>query len=214
VSVTVDVVSIGSLSRNRFWSEQGPVRPAHATTSLIRVGGTAILVDPALPGELLAQRLDERTGLKPEQIDIVFLTSFRPVHRRGLPIFTRADWLMLDTEIQAVWQHLEALEGGSDPLIAEEAVILERIKPAPDRLAPSVDLFPTPGVTPGACGLLVLFPNQTFAVAGDAVISRDYLEHGRVFEQCVDADAAKESFVEIIEIADVVIPGHDNIVHR
>ena len=62
-------------------------------------------------------------------------------------------------------------------------------------------------MTPGACGLLVLFPRLTIVVAGDAVLSRDYLEHGRVFERSVDTVAAKESFAEIMEVGDLIVPG-------
>ena len=76
MSVSVDVISVGTLSRNRFWDEAGIVRPPHATTTLLRDGPRCIIIDPSLPTELLAQRLDERSGLKPEDIDTVFLTSF------------------------------------------------------------------------------------------------------------------------------------------
>ena len=198
MSVSIDIVSIGCLSRNRFWEEDQPVRPSQATTSLIRAGGMTILVDPSLPGELLAQRLDERTGLTPDQIDVVFLTTFRPVHRRGLPILTEAEWHMSEAEIHAMPTHLQTLEETDEPVVREEAELLARFQPAPDRLAPGVDLFPTPGVTPGACGLLVLYPRLTLVVAGDAVLSRDYNEHGRDFERSVDTAAAKRSFAEIV----------------
>jgi glyoxylase-like metal-dependent hydrolase (beta-lactamase superfamily II) len=151
----------------------------------------------------------------------VFLTSFRPAHRRGLGLFEQAVWHMFENEIRAVSQHLHALlrqekEGGvsPDPLIHEELALLDRTKAAPDRLAPAVDLFPTPGVTPGACGLLALFPNMTLAVAGDAVISKDYFQKARIYEHCVDAEAAKQSFADIVEIADALVPGHDNIIYR
>ena len=44
-SVRVDIISIGTLSRNRLWNETAAVRTPHATTSLIRVGKRHILVD-------------------------------------------------------------------------------------------------------------------------------------------------------------------------
>ncbi len=79
--VRVDVISIGCLSRNLLWGEQESLRTPHATTTLIRAGKRHILVDPGLPAPVIGARLYERTGLKPEQIDTVFLTNYRPAHR-------------------------------------------------------------------------------------------------------------------------------------
>ena len=100
--VSVDIISVGTLSRNRFWKEAGTCRPAHATTTLLRDSEATVIVDPSLPAEILRQRLDERTGLTPEQVETVFLTNFRPTHRRGLELFKHATWLMDETEIQAM----------------------------------------------------------------------------------------------------------------
>jgi glyoxylase-like metal-dependent hydrolase (beta-lactamase superfamily II) len=217
----VDVISIGALSRNRFWGESTAVRPAHATTTLIRHEDRTILVDPSLPPEILAARLNERTGLEPERIDMVFLTTFRPVHRRGISLFGRADWLMYDVELEGMRSHLQDVadhargEGSEpDPLVEEELALLERFKAAPDKLARGVDLFPTPGVSPGACGLLVVPAQLTIAICGDAIVGREYFENGRIYEQCADVEAAQESFRELCEIADVIVPGHDNIFHN
>lgn len=162
----VDVISIGALSRNRFWQETSTVRPAHATTTLVRHEGKTILVDPSLPPEILTARLKERTGLGPEQIDMVFLTTFRPVHRRGIGLFEQADWLMYEVELDAMRSHLQGVAGRAqaessepDPLVEEELDLLARFKSAPDKLVRGVDIFPTEGVSPGACALLVI-PSQ------------------------------------------------------
>ena len=218
MGVSFDVVSIGCLSHNPFWNERQPVRALHATTTLIRDGVQTILVDPSLPAELLRHRLDERTGLKPEQITCVFLTSFQPDHRRSLNLFERAEWLMHETEIQAYRDHLNRFldvaqnkERDQVDIIRQELELLERIRRAPEKLTAAVHLFPTPGVTPGSCSLLLVPATTTVAVAGDAVVNRDYLEHGRVFERCSDAAQAAESLAELIEIADQIVCGHDNV---
>ena len=218
VSLGFDVVNIGCLSRNRFWREEQTKRAAHATCVLIRDEDKTVLVDPSLPAELLSRRLDERAGLKARDIDCVFLTCFRPVHRRGLPLFDGADWLMGGGEIEAIRAHLEALadsagQGGhaADPLLRDELALLRRIGPAPDRITSSVHLFPTPGPTPGHCCLLLAMATTTVVVAGDAVVSRGYYERGQVFEQCFDVSQARASFAELAEIADQLIPGHDNL---
>ena len=88
-SVRVDIISIGTLSRNRLWNETDALRTPHATTTLIRAAGKNILVDPGLPAAAIGARLFERTGMKPGEIDTVFLTNFRPAHRSGLSLLDR-----------------------------------------------------------------------------------------------------------------------------
>jgi len=66
-------------------------------------------------------------------------------------------------------------------------------------------------VTPGSAGLLLTETSRTVAIMGDAVISRDYFEAGRVYEQVYDLEAAQESFRDVMEVADLVVPGHDNV---
>ncbi len=68
-SVRVDIVCIGTLSRNRLWNETAAMRTPHATTTLVRTGKRNILIDPGLPGQILAARLTERTGMNPAEID-------------------------------------------------------------------------------------------------------------------------------------------------
>jgi len=218
MAVRVEIISIGTLARNPFWGETGSVRPSHATTTLIRDGETNLLVDPSVPAELMAHRLDERVGLRPEQIDRVFLTSFRPVHRRSIALFKEAEWLLAEAEREAVNAHLNALVRGSDggeietsyEELSEELELLGRTQAAGDKLTPSVHLFPSPGVTPGSTALLIA-EERTAIVAGDAIITREHYEQGRVFERCVNHDAARESFLAISEVADLIVPGHGNL---
>jgi hypothetical protein len=85
------------------------------------------------------------------------------------------------------------------------------MQPAPDALAEHVDLFPLFGATPGACGILVAAPTYTALVAGDAVATLDHFLAGQVLPESFDIDAAAESMREVYEIADLIIPGHDNL---
>lgn len=218
MSVTFDVISIGALSRNPFWGETQPVRTSHATSTLVRDGGTSILVDPSLPPEALEHRLSERVGIKPAQVQAVFLTTLRPAHRRGLPLFEVADWLVPPAELDAMRQHLAKLvsslkQSGKwpDPMIVDEIGLLQRCKSAPEKLTANVHLFPAAGVSVGAAGLLIAAPLTTVVVAGDAVISREYLERGQPYEESYDIDQARESLADILDIADQIIPGHDNL---
>src|SRR2546430_15688534 len=139
-SVRVDIISIGTLDRNRLWGETQPLRTAHATTTLIRTSKQHILIDPGLPAAALGARLFERTGLRPEQIDTVFLTSFRPEHRLGLALFSNAKWLIHEIEQQSAAQQLrrmidEAPEEDEDRrVMQDDLALLNRLSNPEDRL--------------------------------------------------------------------------------
>jgi glyoxylase-like metal-dependent hydrolase (beta-lactamase superfamily II) len=220
MSVRVDVISIGTLSRNGLWNESQAVRTPHSTTTLVRTGEPGrsrelrILIDPGLPPSALVARLYERTGLKPADIDLVFLTNFRPAHRAGLAAFDDARWLLPEAEREAVEEHLDRLADAGDAevekMVADELRLLRRTHPPEDKLAAQVDVFPLAGFTPGTTGLLLTDTASTTLIAGDAVPTRDHLLAGRVLSRSWDKDRALESLREVYEIADTVVPGHDN----
>ncbi|MEA2711590.1 MAG: hypothetical protein QOF78_4191 [Phycisphaerales bacterium] len=216
-SVRLDVISIGTLSRNRLWGETQPVRTAHATTTLIRTAKRNILVDPGLPPQAIGARLFERTGLRPEQIDTVFLTNFRPSHRAGLPLFSASKIFMHEVEQDAMANRLRTIieEAPEDDLdravLVNELKLLQSIRPADDKLAEQVDLFPLFGYTSGTCGLLVATPTTTMLIAGDAVPTLDHFLAGQILPDAYDIESAGESMREVYEIADVIVPGHDNL---
>jgi glyoxylase-like metal-dependent hydrolase (beta-lactamase superfamily II) len=218
MSVRLDIVSIGTLSRNRLWNEADVVRSPHATTTLVRAGKRHILVDPGLPPPALAARLNERTGLRPQQIDTVFLTNFRPSHRAGLALFQpHAKIYIHEREQQAVSAHLRALIDEAPQAdidratLAAELKLIDTLAVAQDKLAEQVDLFPLFGYTPGTCGLLVAAPTTTFLIAGDAVPTQDHFLAGQVLPDAYSINDAQESMREVYEIADLIVPGHDNV---
>ncbi len=211
------IISIGTLSTHEHWPAGQAARSPHATTTLVRSGDKVILVDPGLPGQIIAARLSERSGLKPTDVTDVFLTNFRPAHRGGLEAFGHADWWVSENERERIGRSLLARFDQEDDnairrMLESEIALLKRCKAAPDQLAPHVDLFPLPGYTPGTCGLLLAHPTATTVIAGDAVATVEHLERGQVLKGSFDIEAAQESLVEVIEIADYVVPGHDNVV--
>lgn len=214
------VISIGALSHHPLWGESQPVRVAHATTTLIRSGERVILVDPGVPDAALKAQLDEHAGLKPESVTDIFLTNFRPAHRAGLRLFDHARWWISEMEREFIGveliRQLERVEEEEDlqALLKQEIAILQNTQPAPDKLAEHVDLFPLPGYTPGTCGLLLPLPAATVLVAGDAVPTQEHLERGQVLQGAYNVKQARESVAEVIEIADWVICGHDNLVNN
>jgi glyoxylase-like metal-dependent hydrolase (beta-lactamase superfamily II) len=183
----------------------------------VRSGSRHILIDPGLPAPALAARLYERTGIAPQKIDTVFLTSFRPEHRMGLPLFDNAKWFIHEIEQQAAGQKLQRLideapeEDEDRRLMEDELELLGRMSSPEDRLADYIDLFPLFGVTQGNCGLLVAAPTTTILIAGDAVPTQDHFLAGQVLPDSSDIRTAQESLQEVYEIADLIVPGHDNI---
>src|SRR5262245_51764985 len=84
-----DILTIGHLSRNKFWGESDSqaYRAPRCTCTLIRTQGRNIIVDPSCPPEEMVKVLEQRTGLKPQQIDTVVLTHFHGDHRFGIGAF-------------------------------------------------------------------------------------------------------------------------------
>lgn len=220
------IISIGALSAHPLRGERAPVRTGHGTTTLITCDKKRILVDPGLPPNLLAPRLEERAGLKPADITHVFLTSFSPELRRGLLAFEHAVWWISSEEREQIGAAMvaklhEAAEEADQSLreaLELEVAILRRCEPAPDSLATErggsggkVDLFPLPGVTPGLTGLLVSAPRMGVLVCGDAIPTAEHLEEGKVLQNVADVEKAQTSFTEAIEVADMLILGRDNL---
>jgi glyoxylase-like metal-dependent hydrolase (beta-lactamase superfamily II) len=215
------IISIGALEAHALWGERSPRRTAHATTTLISLANQHLIVNPSLPAPALADRLSERTPVTAEEITHVFLTSFAPDHRRGLVMFDedRTVWLIHEPEREAASASLRdaldaALEQDDKELITHyqrEIALLERCRNAPDSILSSVDLFPLPGVTPGTCGLVLALPTETVLVCGDAVATAEHAAQAQVLPHCADLRRAQESLAEALEIADILVPGRDNI---
>jgi len=218
------IISIGCLSAHPLWGEKSATRAGFATTTLITSGDAKIIVDPGSSPLALGPRLLERANLRPRDITHVFLTRFAPEIRRSITLFEDAEWLIHETERESVGVPIAAalremasrddgpVDSSLRETLEEEIAILSRCKAAPETLAERVDLFPLPGVTPGLCGLLLEGTRHTILVCGDAVPTWEHLNEGKVLQSAADVDAARTSFEEAIEIADLLVLGRDNVV--
>lgn len=218
MSVAYTVISIGTLSHNRLWSEAGAVRTAHATTTLVADGGRLILVDPSLPAAALAARFNERTGKTLDDVTDVFCTTLRPVHRRSVAAVPRADWWCAEAELELTRRGLRDLRevagrlGSEDSQRAEaDLKLLERFQPAPEHFGGQVQLYPLAGPTEGSAGLLLTAAARTIVIAGDAALTGEHVRRGRIWQGCADTEAALASLKDMLELADVIVPGHDNV---
>jgi glyoxylase-like metal-dependent hydrolase (beta-lactamase superfamily II) len=226
--IDVRVVSIGCMSAHPLWGERTPLRTGHSTTTLVRAGGSTIIVDPGLPESVLHARLGERAGISADQVTHVFLTSFHPETHRGIGAFAEAKWLIAREEregqgvplVQMLKRAMDAAGRGADDdqgesvvaALRREVAVLQRCEEAPERLERGVDLFPLWGVTPGMSGLLIETPDGTTLICGDAVATREHALRGMVVSPSVDVARARESLAEALQIADVLVCGRDNMV--
>lgn len=193
-----DIITLGNLSRNHYWGESDAkgLRSAICTCTLIQGEGFRLLVDPSIQdAQEMTRELDRRTGLKPADIDSVFITHEHADHYAGLAHFPRARWLA-GPEVAAL---LSTSGKFSKPLVA-----------ASGRLFGALDVVPTPGHTMGLNSLRFDCAGLSVVVAGDAVATHDFWRERRGYFNCVDFELSARSMDRIAELADLVVPGHDN----
>jgi len=198
MSLRWDIVTIGNLSRNRYWGESDDVavRPAMCTSTLIRGENFCLLVDPPIgDAERMAAELDRRAGLKPADVTAIFVTHGHGDHLAGVQNFPDATWL-------------------AAPDVAEtlnEAGRFEKeFAPAAGRLFDALDVVATPGHTLDHHSLRFRCDGLSVVVAGDAVMTRDFWVHRQGFFNSVDFETAARTMDALAETADIIIPGHDN----
>ncbi|MHC4110443.1 MAG: MBL fold metallo-hydrolase [Planctomycetota bacterium] len=192
------IITIGNLSRNRYWSESDDrgVRAAICTCTVIVFDGFHLIVDPSLAdAKEMASELNRRTGLKLSDIDTVFITHLHGDHHRGLAQFPQAKWL-----------------AGNDvaAAITKSKRYIKAIKPAGKRIHDAIDVMPTPGHTMDHHSLRFDCAGLSVAIAGDAVATRDFWRERRGYFNAVDFELSARTMDRIAAIADVVVPGHDN----
>jgi glyoxylase-like metal-dependent hydrolase (beta-lactamase superfamily II) len=194
-----DIITIGNLSRNRYWgeSDERPLRPGICTCTLVRGRDFCLLVDPSIEerGRMLAE-LDRRTGLKPEAVDTVFITHQHGDHHFGLQHFPRAEWL--------------AAPGVAEAL-NKSGRYEKEVRPAAGGLfGGAVELVPSPGHTPEQHSLRFYCDGLAVVVAGDAVMTREFWADRRGYFNSADFELAARTIDALTAIADIIVPGHDN----
>ncbi len=192
------VITIGNLSRNRYWGESDakPLRDAICTCTLIGGGGFQLLVDPSLAdATLMAKELDRRTGLKPGDVTAVFVTHEHGDHFAGVEHFPRAAWFAAAPVAE---------------ILNRKRTFSRRFEPAPAVLFGAVEVIATPGHTSSHHALRFDCDGRAVVAAGDSVATRDFWRERRSYYNAVDAQLAAKTMDRLAHLADIVIPGHDN----
>ncbi|KKL76422.1 hypothetical protein LCGC14_2045070 [marine sediment metagenome] len=193
-----DIITIGNLSRNRYWGEgeDEPVRPVICTSTLITGADFHLIVDPSLAdAERMAAELDRRAGLAPSQVDAVFITHPHGDHHAGLACFDEAKWL-------AAPEVADAINGS--------AKYDKQVEPAAPRILSAIDVIHTPGHTASHHSLRFDCDGLSVVVAGDAVMTRDFWRDRRGYFNSEDFSLATETMARLSGVADAVVPGHGN----
>ncbi len=193
-----DIITIGNLSRNRYWgeSDERAIHNVICTCTVISGKNFHIIVDPSLADELaMATELKRRTGLTPDKIDAVFITHQHGDHLAGIKHFPKARWL-----------------AGTDVALAlnKSGHHTKLIEPAGNSLFQSIDVINTPGHTPDHMGLRFDYRDLSVVIAGDSVTTKDFWDERRMYYNVIDISESKRTMEKIDSIADIIVPGHDN----
>ncbi len=140
--------------------------------------------------------LNRRTGLHYGEITHCYVTHDHTDHQMGLNYFPNAVWCAAPP-VQAALAGSPHIDGA-------------RVQPVSGEFLPGLAPVALPGHTASLHGLAVRCAGRRVVVAGDAVMTGDHYAH-ETTEFELDAAQAAETIRMLKAGADVVIPGHDNL---
>ncbi len=187
----ISIIKPGLLVRNNL----GLILQASSTVTLVIDGDYKIIIDTGIlgDGEKIQRGLtDFRLSFK--EIDLVINTHLHGDHIGNNALFSKAKFIAHKKEFPAKLKNVEVISGGY-------------------KLSKNIKLIETPGHTPGCISVVIVNPedNRTYVISGDALPLKDnYLEWvppGINYNPKI----ALESMKKIVDIADIIIPGHDKM---
>ena len=203
-----DIIVIGHLKWNPYFHEtaDAPPRgdPSTCTSTMLR--GTdsegrpyVLLVDPTLrlsPEDYYFD-INRRTGLSASDVTHCFITHEHYDHQAGVNYFPHAVWL--------------AAPPVAERLRGSEHIDGTRVQTVEGEFLPGVSTVPLPGHTESLHGIAFLTGGMRAVAAGDGVMTKNHFAgNTTMFEQ--DVQQAVESIRWLKRNAELIIPGHDNLV--
>lgn len=182
-----------------------------STVALVQSGSHNLLVDTGSYGDR-AQLLIalHEIALSPDEIDGLFLTHFHYDHILNFDLFPNA-------MIHLSAEEIDYVQGGgyqsaNDPFVpaALYSLLERRIKPFSGdvELLPGMRTVPLPGHTPGMTGLLL--DREGVLFAGDGIKNGHEFVKGKPPPVFGDSEDALRSYQRGSEVAQIIVPGHDN----
>ena len=188
MTVQVHVLKEGTIER----TDDGTIVDASSSVTLVQAHHRNILVDTAMRRDA-QEVLDAlaRHDVEPGSVDMVVNTHGHHDHTGCNCLFEVAEFIIhrLEGAARGACGPVRRVEGGTE-------------------LVPGVRVIETPGHTRGSISVVAETPEGTWVMAGDALPTLDnyvaWLPPGIHF----DPDVALASMRVIVEVADVVVPGH------
>jgi N-acyl homoserine lactone hydrolase len=171
-------------------TETGIILDARSSVTLIRSEGLNILVDTSLveSRSMLLQALQAQ-NLTPENINIIVNTHCHRDHVGNNEVFPHA----------RIYAHQVGVQKRK----------FIKIKSFPYSLTREIEIWETPGHSWDSITVLVKL-DKMYAITGDAIPLKGNYEKWIPPVIHVDAERAIESMKRIVEVADIIIPGHDS----
>ncbi|MBI3965782.1 MAG: MBL fold metallo-hydrolase [Chloroflexi bacterium] len=193
-----------------FTANSDQARLALSTVALVRTGKHNIIVDAAHYGR--RNLMDEgirKLGLRPEDIDILFLTHLHWDHMQNVDLFPNATIYTHPREFEYVhnpkpsdWATMRYVPG---------ALAGREIKQVTEghQIADDVRVIETPGHTIGHMSLIVETSAGRTGIIGDALPNARTTLARMPYLIIYDKQAARESAEKIVASCDVFYCGHD-----
>jgi Zn-dependent hydrolases, including glyoxylases len=169
-----------------------------------------ILVDTGSSGRVgaLVDALDRR-GLTPADIDAVVLTHAHWDHIQILDPFSRAIFHMHPAELD----YIKNPHAGDHATPRWTKAVLDRYDvrevTGDTELMPGVSIVEAPGHSAGTIAVAVETTDGIAVVTGDSIQSAEVATHGRNALVFWNEEQANRSVTRLVELADIIHPGHD-----
>ena len=180
------------------------------TVTLVKTDGLNILIDPGWQDQGKPNRLLndlQYFGLRPKDIDEVFITHWHSDHWNGIFLFPDAKIIYAGISKNVVKRHL-----GNHAEEYELAKLCEG-----DSWHSGIELISTIGHTSHDHSVKMNWNGKTYIASGDSIVSKMYYETKTFFpNHRVDKhrDEHVASYDKIVSQADFIIPGHDlSLIH-
>lgn len=184
-----------------------------ATVTLVETDGKKILIDTSWEGQKdhfspvsneenrLVSEL-QYFGVKPAEIDEIFITHWHGDHWENIYLFPQASVYYAGCTPSFVKKTLGSQSIDNDTVKLKEG----------DNWHSGLEIFDTHGHTDHDHSVMIRYKKKAFVAAGDSIVSKMYYHTETFFpnnryEKFHDELVA--SFNRIVDIADFIIPGHD-----